>query len=375
MTFQPQQEQTRPSPRPVLRVMPQQEQVRPQIQPTFTQRPTFRPTHITQPIQQLQPTRPVQPTPTFRPTPITQPLRPVQQPQPQTFQPTFRPVQQTSTFRPDPLRMSGSQPTQITMPTRTTQGTYTFQPIQPIQPLQGRTIVQQEVQQRFLPSIIPEQHRLSPVEHLDLDPIDLRDDGDYGYAIDVRRVLDFGDRTRFRGQNDDQEDTTFGDEGVHLLGHPFPQPGQDPEPEVIVVEAEPVSPAEAILRDAPEHLIGSTEHYINPELAPAPVEATDTGELHDCPICMDDDNQVAGRDLLVCGHALCVNCLSALRQTVCPCCRQPLAGPLLTNRLLADITSRQREDELEREDVSRQIAAALERNPNANMDELYTRYN
>ena len=147
-------------------------------------------------------------------------------------------------------------------------------------------------------------------------------------------------------------------------------------PEVVLNRPRSVSPALAMLQELPQHIVVPKEHHVDPDLAPPVLEnpLENPGDLHDCYICYDDDNRVSNRNLLACGHAICVPCLSALRQTVCPFCRQPLEGPLLTRDLRHDIERRQTDDEQQQQTATMLIAMAIEEDPNANPDELYNRY-
>lgn len=275
-------------------------------------------------------------------------------------------------------------------------------------------VLQQNVQQRFIPPIIAPLNQGNPRNQVAWEPIDQGEavqhqgrrlhsgHGDmYPSRSGQRRVvsndldwvnrrmgdLELNQEGRAVLLDDDEEVvnivTASQGIGYNVIDQPLnlAQPNE-PEPPVIMNRPHSVSPALAMLQErlSSQHIIVPKEHQVDPEMAP-PIPATtsvsnleDPGELHDCYICYDDDNRVANRNLLVCGHAICVPCLSSLRQTVCPFCRAPLEGPLLNNDLYQEIEQRQADDEQQQRDATELVALALQENPEADPDELYNRY-
>jgi len=85
-----------------------------------------------------------------------------------------------------------------------------------------------------------------------------------------------------------------------------------------------------------------------------------------CCLCNDS---MSSKNLLECGHEVCVPCLSKLRKNECPVCRAPLSGDIITDEILCNILQRTELDEQEQRDQDQVMALATEMGYNPN--ELY----
>ncbi len=137
------------------------------------------------------------------------------------------------------------------------------------------------------------------------------------------------------------------------------------EPEPVQVNVIPVPPApELPYRELPS--VPSPPEETEPLGTPVPAPTEDTFE---CIVCYDQ--KVSKKDLLVCGHPICVDCLSLLRRPICPADQTPLRGPLLTPDMMKNIHLRQREDEKEEEKRNQLISQAVALNPGLRPEDLY----
>lgn len=94
------------------------------------------------------------------------------------------------------------------------------------------------------------------------------------------------------------------------------------------------------------------------------------GTVQECSICLT--NLVSNRDLLACGHPVCLTCLASLRDPRCPVCRRELEGPTVTNELMRLILARQDEDAALEETRNMIVAMLLQENPRLDPQEAYT---
>lgn len=69
--------------------------------------------------------------------------------------------------------------------------------------------------------------------------------------------------------------------------------------------------------------------------------------LFECCVCRDEF-EVPNDHLTSCGHFVCENCVSQLRQLKCPYCRTPLVCRYLTEELINEIPERENADRIER---------------------------
>lgn len=100
-------------------------------------------------------------------------------------------------------------------------------------------------------------------------------------------------------------------------------------------------------------------------------------EYDECIVGANID-EITGRDLvprhlaLTCGHCICSEDLSHLENDVCPACRRPLEGPLVTDEVLAGIYQRKSNAERDAELKADLIQKILLANPAVPTDTLYS---
>ena len=91
-------------------------------------------------------------------------------------------------------------------------------------------------------------------------------------------------------------------------------------------------------------------------------------------VCCICDDEVLPNNLLACQHPVCSPCLHQLTKEECPMCRGALKGPTVTNDVIQGIQRRQAGERLNEENANLRFAQALQLNPDADIDEFYTRF-
>lgn len=72
-----------------------------------------------------------------------------------------------------------------------------------------------------------------------------------------------------------------------------------------------------------------------------------------CCICTEP---IRERDMLKCGHSICIECLKGVRKNECPVCRKEIKGRLVTDEILMMILSKEEEDLCEHEQHQQALA-------------------
>ncbi len=111
---------------------------------------------------------------------------------------------------------------------------------------------------------------------------------------------------------------------------------------------------------------------LNVEFHPRDMEDRDDSnhdqQLVECCICYDE---VQPRNKLDCGHVVCGECISNIRNTECPVCRENIRGPSITPQVRRSIERRLAEDKSSRDHIDFLIAAHMAENPYMTQEETY----